>query len=697
MEFVGALAGALIAPGATVPLFAVSTGLSVVRAVKSRKRSDESSISSPDEPSADLDSVTLTWRAVNCTRELSKGGEPPKVILENIAGAAKPGRVLAILGPSGSGKTTLLNALAGRIPAAKGLRLSGEVLVNGQLQMPKLAYVTQEDLFFSELSVEETLLFAARMRLPQDMQDAESREAFVDDLTRKLGLGVTKTTRVGTAGGGAGISGGERKRLSLGCELISTPKLIMCDEPTSGLDAFQAKRVMQTLSALAGAGHTVVISIHQPSSVCFEMCDDIILLTGGRLVYFGEREQAKSHFEQLGHPTPPFCNIAEHFLDLISIDYTSDDASTESTERIDKLIKAFSKISLKTGQPHVNSGAMVIGVAQPKQKAFAQFVALLRRAFQQASRDKKTNKSRFFSSFFSSVLFGAIYWKIGRTQSTIQDRLGLLQVCTINTAMTALVKTLNVFPKEATLVNRERVKGSYGVLPYFASKMVAELPLSAFFPLVFSSVVYPMAGLSGGLKRIGRFASIITLESFASASYGLVIGALVPNTEIAVALGPATFVIQIVFGGLYVTDKNVPKWASWIPRVSMVKHAFEALCVNELRGLKFEAEKPSDVTDGQQVLERLTWGDSTVSKSMQSLARIAAFNYLAAYTILHLKKPRFQQMVHPSAAQIEDVTDEGTANSSVEAAATNALSNGIAQEKNGHALNNPAANGSAPN
>eukprot|EP00171_Calliarthron_tuberculosum_P015937 IDg15937t1 len=138
------------------------------------------------------------------------------------------------------------------------------------------------------------------------------------------------------------------------------------------------------------------------------------------------------------------------------------------------------------------------------------------------------------------MLFGAIYWKIGCTQSTIQDRLGLLQVCTINTAMSALVKTLNVFPREATLVNRERVKGSYSVLPYFASKMAAELPLSAFFPLVFSSVVYPMAGLSAGLKKIGRFASIITLESFASASYGLVIGALVPNTEIAAALGPAT-------------------------------------------------------------------------------------------------------------------------------------------------------------
>ena len=659
MEFVGALAAAVIVPGAKIPLAVASTGISLTKALRRHNNVayNDASLASTSNSIASSDGVTLTWRAINCSRADPKGEGPPKRILLNIAGEARPGRILAILGPSGSGKTTLLNALAFRIPAAKGLSLSGEVLCNGRAILPELAYVTQEDLFFSELSVEETLQFAAQMRLPDNVDQKE----FVTQLLRQLSLNTTQSTRVGISGGGAGISGGERKRLSLGCELISTPKLILCDEPTSGLDAFQALRVMQSLKKLADAGHTVIISIHQPSSAVFETIDDIALLCAGSVVYTGPREEAPGHFAKFGHGVPPNCNPAEHYLDLISVDNTSDGAASKCIDRIAKLVAGFA--TKQDRSPIVNKpreGTMSRTIATPTRGPFAQFRALLLRAFRQARRDKKTNVSRFMSSFMSSLLFGSIFWKMGVTQSAVQDRLGLLQVCTINTAMSALVKTLNVFPKEATLVNRERVEGAYGVLPYFTSKLCAELPIAAAFPLVFSSFVYPMAGLSGGVGRISKFAGIITLESFAAASYGLVIGAAVPNTDVAVALGPATFVLQIVFGGLYITQGNVPKWAAWLPKISIIKHTFEALCVNELRGLKLIAENPGDVAEGQQVLERMTWGDSTVAQSTQRLLRIVAFNYLAAFSILKLKQPRFQQMIHPKAVedpvQIEDIT-----------------------------------------
>lgn len=416
---------------------------------------------------------------------------------------------------------------------------------------------------------------------------------------------------------------------------------------------------MRTLKNLADAGHTVICSIHQPSSTIFELCDDIALLSGGgRVAYSGEREKAAAYFEELGHAMPKNCNPAEKFLDLISVDYTSADEQASSKGRIESLVSAFAKKSQAAGGAAKPTGSSSESkMVATAQGPIAQFRALLGRAFRQAVRDKKTNVSRFMSSAMSSLLFGAIYWKIGLTQSTIQDRLGLLQVCTINCAMTALTKTLNVFPKEAVLVNRERTKGAYSVLPYFTSKLFAELPLSAFFPLVFSGIVYPMVGLSGGVSRILRFAGIITMESFAAASYGLVIGALVPSTEAAMAIGPSTFVLQIVFGGLYVTDKNVPGWAKWIPKVSLIKHSFEALVVNEFRGLEFKAEKPTDAATGEQVLERLTWGDSTVAKPITSLARIVAFNYLATFAILTMKKPRFQTMADPDSdgVQIEEV------------------------------------------
>ena len=166
---------------------------------------------------------------------------------------------------------------------------------------------------------------------------------------------------------------------------------------------------------------------------------------------------------------------------------------------------------------------MLRTIATLTQKPFAQSRSLLFRAFRQSRCDKKTNASSFLSSFMSLLLFRFIFSMMGATKYTVQDRLGILQVRMINEAMSALLKTLNLFPKEATLVNRERAEGASGVLPHFTSKLFAELPISARFSLVFSSFVHHVAVLSGGASRISKFTGIITLESFVAASYGLVI------------------------------------------------------------------------------------------------------------------------------------------------------------------------------
>lgn len=669
--------------GATLAVTVTLTTARLLRRALSRKaRNQPVSVDQTPSPATETPtSVELVWRDVTVHLEAS-GKRPARDLLHAVSGRASPGRVLAVMGPSGSGKTTLLNALAGRLPYAKAIALSGEICVNGKSitegnHTP--AYVTQDDLFFSQLTVKETLQMAAKMRLPADMDESE-RVAFVEALIRRLGLvGVTETA-VGNDKT-RGISGGEKKRLSLGCELISTPRLIMCDEPTSGLDAFQAEKVMLSLRELAAAGHTVVCSIHQPSSSIFKMCDDMVLLASGRVVYSGAAEDAPRHFKELGYPLPEQCNPAERYLELISVDFSSDETIATSEARIGKLVAGHRERTNGVNAVVVDTPAyngIVTPVASGKKLGvLGQIGVLLQRAWRQVIRDKKTNVSRFMSSLMSGLLFGAIYWRIGSSQSTIQDRMGLLQVCTINAAMTALVKTLNVFPSEGVLVNRERARGSYSVLQYFVSKLVAEMPVSAFFPLLFSATVYPMAGLSGGLGRILRFTGIITLESFAAASYGLAIGALLSNTEAALAVGPSSFTVQVVFGGLYITEANVPAWASWIPRISLIKHAYEGLVVNEFRGMEFETKREWDVKTGEQVLERLSWGESTVMKSCISQARILAFNYLLTYMILSLKKPRFAELQRIEQQESGERKDEG--------AISDAVVNGpISQQKVDH-------------
>ncbi|CAN8074581.1 unnamed protein product [Agarophyton chilense] len=647
---VGGLMASLAMPGRSLPtllITATATTINIIR--KARKKPTQERLK---ESSAAPQPVTVEWSHVTCTLSSPKRPTTTRV-LDDVSGTAKPGRVMAILGPSGAGKTTLLNALAGRFPESSKTRLCGRITRNGipvDEDTQPVAYVTQEDLFFSQLTVRETLDIAAALRLPGNMSQAQKRE-FVDALIRKLGLVSTVNTRVGDEKS-RGISGGERKRLSLGSELISTPQLILCDEPTSGLDAFQAVNVMKSLRDLAETGHTVICSIHQPSSSIFSMVDDIVLLANGRIVYTGDAKKAPAFFEKEGFSMPAQCNPAERYLELISVDFSSFKTIAESRTRIDKLTSAFYKRCAKANTTDIAIADEKLGNNQfvestPPLGFFGRLRLLFHRAWKQVTRDKKTNVSRFMSSFMSALLFGTIYWRIGNTQSTIQDRLGLLQVCAINTAMTALVKTLYVFPKESVLINRERSRGSYNVAQYFLSKLLAEMPVSAFFPLVFSLTVYPMVRLSGGLRKILLFMGVITLESFTAASYGLAIGAIMPTTEAAVAVGPSSFVLQIVFGGLYLAEANVPVWARWIPRVSLIKHAYEGLCVNEFQGLEFQVERPHDLKTGDQVLQRMNWENSTVMKTCMSQARVLAFNYLATYAILVLKKPRYER-VHES-------------------------------------------------
>ena len=144
---------------------------------------------------------------------------------------------------------------------------------------------------------------------------------------------------------------------------------------------------------------------------------------------------------------------------------------------------------------------------------------LARRSWRQVRRDGRVNRVRLMTSLNSAFVFGSIFWRMGRAQTSIQDRLGLLQVSAINTAMAALMKTLTAFTSEKVVVDRERASGAYGVLPYLAAKLVAELPVGAFFPLAFGAVAYPMTGLHPTLDRFGTFCGVVVLESFTSARW----------------------------------------------------------------------------------------------------------------------------------------------------------------------------------
>ncbi|XP_009622075.1 ABC transporter G family member 7 isoform X2 [Nicotiana tomentosiformis] len=608
--------------------------------------------------------VTIKWTNITCSLS-DKSSKTVRFLLKNVTGEAKPGRLLALMGPSGSGKTTLLNVLAGQINASPKLHLSGLLDINGvpfSNKIYKFAYVRQEDLFFSQLTVRETLSLAAELQL-QDASSIEERDEYVNNLLLKLSLVSCADSRIGDAKV-RGISGGEKKRLSLACELIASPSVVFADEPTSGLDAFQAERVMETLRQLAQDGHTVVCSIHQPRGSVYAKFDDIALLAEGSLVYAGPaHDEVLAYFSKFGYICPDHVNPAEFLADLISVDYSSPESVYTSQKRIDGLVESFSEqisevlyatpLVRDSSKTRVNLTKKSIS---RKGGWWRQFWLLLKRAWMQASRDGPTNKVRARMSIASALIFGSVFWRMGRLQMSIQDRMGLLQVAAINTAMAALTKTVGVFPKERAIVDRERAKGSYALGPYLLSKLIAEIPVGAAFPLLFGSILYPMARLHPTISRFGKFCGIVTMESFAASAMGLTVGAMVPTTEAALALGPSLMTVFIVFGGSYVNSENTPIIFRWIPLVSLIRWAFQGLCINEFSGLQFEHKKSFDIQSGEQALERLSFGGSRISDTIIAQSRILMFWYYTTYLLLEKNKPKYQRLEPP--ARLKEVEEE---------------------------------------
>ena len=263
-----------------------------------------------------FDSIPLVDLSFDSLR-LSRAG---RRLLDDVSGRFRHGELSVVLGPSGAGKTTLLQVLAGKLVAD-----SGAVRLNGQPGAPSrlrsfMGFVPEEDVMLRTLTVEETLSFAARLRLPGATPAAKAaRAAEVEQALRLLGLRPVRATRVGDAGQG-GVSFGERRRLNIGIELVGRPSVVLVDDATAGLDSETALQVLSCLRLVSRRGINVVAILHQPSADAFALFSSVLLLAPlGRVAFEGRTAAALRHFEEaFGLRCPRYTNPAEFLLELVS-------------------------------------------------------------------------------------------------------------------------------------------------------------------------------------------------------------------------------------------------------------------------------------------------------------------------------------------------------------------------------------------
>jgi len=582
-----------------------------------------------------------------------KSQQVKRVLLDgSIKGRAQPGRMLAIMGPSGAGKSTLLHALSGRLKENSQVCLEGNRYVtgkrlNGSSMLP-CAFVEQETSFFAHMTVRETLCFRAELKLGRTIS-MEAKDELVSTLIEDMRLEKAADTIVGNARV-RGISGGERRRLAIACELVTSPAAIFLDEPTSGLDSTSATSLIQSLRNLANKGKTIIAVIHQPSQHIFASFDDLLLLSEGKQMYFGEVDRVRQYMDGHARMAADGMGTAEHIIGCISSVSLNDESEAEAAQRIESLVTLAQSTELDIGPTTEMAVALQ---PEDKQQVGANFFTQVKLLLQRAVRENLRSKAKLIIQTVQQVTLGLIYggiYSIGLNQASIQDRFGLLSLIAIGSANMALASTVRSFPKEKAIVSAELASKMYDTMPYFIGKAASEIPLIVFFNSLFGVLVSGFTGLNKSVGKIRRFLGLNVMHGLASQSVGLMIGAVSPNSDTALALFPAIMVLNIIFDGKNISEENTPRLLRWIPKVGLIRWGFEGLCLNEFEGLEFETKGPyrgAVVKDGAEALARLGLGARKIGVVVRAQALITFSCWSLSYLGLKLTRQKFEVMNAP--------------------------------------------------
>ncbi|KAH9317173.1 hypothetical protein KI387_018942 [Taxus chinensis] len=625
----------------------MSGGLSPLSQALWKNTTDTSQIS-------DL-SAWLTWKDLTVTVTNAKGEH--QSVLHGLTGYAEPGYIMAIMGPSGSGKSTLLDTLAGRL--SKNCLQSGEVLVNGRkrtLSYGTVAYVTQEDTLIGTLTVRESIHYSAHLRLP-DKMPREEKMAIVESTIMEMGLQECADTPIGNWHM-RGLSGGEKRRVSIAIEILMRPRLLFLDEPTSGLDSASAFFVTQTVRNLARDGRTVIASIHQPSSEVFALFDYLCLLSGGHTVYFGEASSAHEFFDQAGFPCPPRRNPSDHFIRCINSDFDRVKATlkgsfrlriTEMNDPVDRISTAQAvKILLehyRSSEYAMVTAARVHEISQIKGTVlesngsqasfFMQCYTLTKRSFVNMTRDVGYYWLRVVIYTLVTICIGTIYYDVGTGYNAILARGSCASY--ISGFMTFMsIGGFPSFVEDMKVFQRERLNGHYGVSSFVIANTLSSMPYLALVGGISGSIAYFMVKLHPGFSHFAFFVLNLFLCMGVVESLMMTVAALVPNFLMGIITGAGILGIYMLVAGYFRFLNDLPKavWRYPMSYISFNSWALQGQYKNDLLGIEFDPQLAGmPKISGEYILQnifeinakRSKWWDLAIIFSMIFIYRFIFF------------------------------------------------------------------------
>lgn len=587
--------------------------------------------------------VDFSWEQLGYHVKVDDGnGESSmKPLLCNVTGTARGGRVLAIMGPSGAGKTTLMNGIIGRLQVDAEHRLDGCAFLNDTVfsnRYKKLvSYVAQDDIVMGKETPAEALYFSARVRLGLSVEEAQER---TEDILTRLRLQKCRDTYLGIPGLIKGVSGGEKKRVNIGNELITNPYVLLLDEPTTGLDSVNALRVGELLRDLAHEEkRTVLCTIHSPSSELFALFDDLLLFAKGHVVYHGPTSDAPDYFASVGYPVPPRTNPSEYFMNLLQLPREELQKLWDAWEAYLASPASANNLSvLPMGDTITTRSELLEKHLADKQGAslLIETVELTKRSMRLFLRDPGSTIGRAVQTIFFAVLVGLFFFGLDKDAQGVQDRAGALFMVMMNNMFMAAMSGLASFPPERAVFLMEQGAEAYSAWAYSAAKSIAELPFQIIFPTIFTCIAYFMMGFVETASAFFAFWIIVVLLANTGYSFGLMCASVFPTAEAAFAAVPLVFMPLSIVAGLFAnTDRLDPYWI-WLNYLSFPRFAYTALFTNEFGkiGEICGAGNPCPYPSGDFVIRLYGFEDDSWERSAWVLALFTiGFKVIGAFSL----------------------------------------------------------------
>ncbi|GMN37140.1 hypothetical protein TIFTF001_006570 [Ficus carica] len=512
-------------------------------------------------------------------------------LLCEVTGAFRPGVLTALMGVSGAGKTTLMDVLAGR---KTGGYIEGDVRISGypknQETFARISgYCEQNDIHSPQVTVRESLIYSAFLRLPKEVRN-EEKMIFVNEVMELVELNNLKDAIVGLPGI-TGLSTEQRKRLTIAVELVANPSIIFMDEPTSGLDARAAAIVMRTVRNTVDTGRTVVCTIHQPSIDIFESFDELVLMKrGGQLIYSGplgrNSHKVIEYFEAIpGVPKiKPMYNPATWMLEVTSIgtevrlnmDFAEYYKSSSLHQQIKSLVK-----ELSTPPPGAKD---LYFPTQYSQSTWGQFKSCLWKQWWTYWRSPDYNLVRYIFTLACALMLGTIFWKVGTKSNSTVDlnmMIGAMYTSVLFLGIDNCSTVQPVVAVERTVFYRERAAGMYSALPYALAQIIVEIPYVLVQTSYYTVIVYAMVGFEWTAAKFFWFFFVTFFSFLYFTYYGMMTVSITPNHQVAAVFAAAFYAFFNLFSGFFIPKPRIPKWWIWYYWICPVAWTVYGLIVSQ--------------------------------------------------------------------------------------------------------------------